>query len=69
MNQIIEQVKQLQEASGLSNRQLAKQAGFSDGILSGLLKGTYPGNSQKYLEMLQVWISTQSEFKTDFNGT
>lgn len=26
MNQIIEQVKQLQETSGLSNRQLAKQA-------------------------------------------
>lgn len=69
MNQIIEQVKQLQEASGLSNRQLAKQAGFSDGILSGLLKGTYPGNSQKYLDMLQVWISTQSEFKASLKQT
>ncbi|SKA66381.1 AAA family ATPase [Enterovibrio nigricans] len=63
MNQIIEQVKQLQETSGLSNRQLAKQAGFGEAILSGLFKGSYPGNSQKYLEMLQVWVSTQGEFK------
>lgn len=69
MNQIIEQVKLIQETTGLSNRKLAKEAGFGEVILSRLLKGVYPGNSEKYLEMLRVWVSTQNEFKDSLKQT
>lgn len=61
MNQIIEQVKQIKENEKLTNRDIAKQAGFSEQILSALLRDKYSGDSESYIEMLRKWVNARAE--------
>lgn len=59
MISVIDQVKQIKGADkALNNRVIAKQAGFHESILSQLLADKYTGDSEKYLEMLRIWLTS-----------
>lgn len=70
MSQVIEQVKQIKEREKLTNRDIAKQAGFGEQILSALLKDKYTGDSAAYIEKLRKWVNVQAErgVKTEFKN-
>ncbi|MBE8578611.1 AAA family ATPase [Vibrio sp. OPT18] len=61
MKQIIEQVKEIKEKRRLTNRDIAKQAGFSEQILSALFRDKYTGDSASYIEMLRKWVNARTE--------
>lgn len=70
MSQVIEQVKQIKERESFTNREIAKQSGFGEQILSALLRGKYTGDSAAYVELLRKWVNAQAErgVKTEFKN-
>ncbi len=55
MEAIIEKVKSVIDSGVLTQRQLAKQAGIGEAVLSALLKGNYKGDIKKNISALTVW--------------
>ena len=62
MISIIDQVKQLKRDNpSLTNRDIGKQAGVSEQILSALLQSKYTGDSEKYLSKLEKWLNSRDK--------
>lgn len=63
MNDIINQVKALIETDNLKQADVSKQSGVSTQILSPLLKGTYEGRTDVYIDKLSSWLNSYTSAK------
>lgn len=65
--QVIQQVQQIKEKEGLTNRQIAKQSDVNEGIVSKLLNNKpYTGDIQAQLNKLATWLKTRNTQVEEF---
>ncbi|HIF9333043.1 TPA: AAA family ATPase [Photobacterium damselae] len=62
-NKVLDQVKALIAQDKLTQAEVSRQSGVSQQVLSPLLKGSYSGNSELYIEALSNWINTYESGK------
>lgn len=69
MNTIIPQVLKVRDSEGLSNRQISKESGVGEAILSKLLNNKpYTGDTQTQLNKLETWLKTRNTQLEEFNN-
>lgn len=66
---IIEQVIQVRESEGLTNRQISKESDVNEGILSKLLNNKpYTGDIQAQYNKLATWLKTRNTQVEEFQN-
>jgi DNA transposition AAA+ family ATPase len=58
-----QRVRQIMEAEGLSQADVARDAAVKYGTFTGWLAGTYQGNNDRITADVQIWLSSRAEKK------
>lgn len=63
MDEIRDRVRGIMANEGMSQAEIARQAGVAYGTFTGWLGGTYQGNNDKIAGEVQIWLSAREDKK------
>ncbi len=69
MQNIQKELAAFMEQSGKSQRQIAKETGFSTSVISQFLDGTYSGNNEKVATTINQYLTLSKERLNNVQGT